>query len=143
MKQQIDVKIFFKLLLLFLCACQSTSKQPPSATVNENIANRIFTQKKPVVILSCIRCECFIDAVNSLYKNNSSVFQEFTFFTDTNCNKLNFKATYIAQKTLDSLSNDIFNLALIKSQGNSFEVKIVDTEQASQLLSVINQFLKN
>jgi len=62
--------------------------------------------------------------------------------TDTTCNKLLFSATHISNDIIERISEDIYNLTLLKKSGAVIKIKIVSVEDSRNADKVAESFFK-
>ncbi len=136
------IKYFLLLLycLIFYSSC-SESRKVSSVEVNQDILIKYFN-KSNIVLLSCVRCGCFVDLMNTLSKEEKLILQPYAIATDTNCNKISLQAIHIPQKVIDSISQDIYNITLIKKIGSVYDVRIIQTKEMRKTINIIKQYFK-
>lgn len=131
-----------KLILFFigfqLYGCHSSKSE--TVKVNTAVVRTIFPQKEKILIISCIKCSCFLPALNYAYKQDSSYFKTISVFADTSCNKWSFSVNHISQKLIDSIGDDMYNIILLKSNEDDYIARVIDSKESPRLLESIKFF---
>ena len=136
-----EKKLLIILLVLVLgCKNNDQGNEPPIEI------NAVFIQKytpaDKVIILTCTRCGCFVDALNTLNENEKSFLSKYPILTDTICNSLNIPSIFMDSKTMDSISTDIFNITLLKKKDNRFNVRIIKLNESNKIIPIIKDFFE-
>lgn len=141
--------MILKISLLFLSlvlleGCKTTNKIH-YIDINQKATYQYFNGQKKVLILSCVRCGCFINAMGSAYHKDKLFFDDINIFTDTTCTSLKFIKNHISQKKIDSISNEIYNITLLKKvyQNGEYIARIVETKESPRLLDICKEFFKD
>jgi hypothetical protein len=95
-----------------------------------------------IAILSCLRCHCFVEDFNLRYYKSGKKPEGYILLTDTTCNKLLFSATHISNDIIERISEDIYNLTLLKKSGAHIKIKIVSVEDSRNADKVAESFFK-
>ncbi len=132
------------LAISLFAGCSSVQKQIPVINLNQGIANRIFKGQSRVIILSCVRCGCFIQALPAAYSKDKSFFESVYLLTDTTCNSLKFIKNHIPQQEIDSISNAIYNIALFKKSNvkGEYKFRIIETKENAGISAICKDFFK-
>jgi hypothetical protein len=132
------------LAISLFAGCGSVQKQANSININQDKAGQLFKGQKNVMILSCVRCGCFIQALPAAYIKDRSFFESVYLLTDTTCNSLKFIKNHIPQQEIDGISNEIYNIALFKKSNEKGEYKfrIIETKENAEILAICKDFFK-
>lgn len=135
--------LLFTFIIIVFSNCSSTNK-PNDLVKIEVIKIKEWTGKTTgnFIVFSCIRCKCFNDEFALLKEKDIAFINSNTvFITDTICNKLKEISTfYKSQQSIDSLSEDLYNVTLIQLKVNTVKVKNIETKYSSNLMSIIKKF---
>lgn len=137
LKGNLIVLLFLTFLLSWKCTDEKHSQIIFDAQMLEN---SLLKNNDRVMIFSCIRCGCFIETINNVYKKDKDFFQTHRLVTDTNCNKLEATVHYISQKTIDSLCEDIYNVTLFKKRNNVVSCRLIETHESDNFLEICKEF---
>lgn len=135
-------KIIFGCLILFLCfqlGCEE-KKHNTKILVTKGEASYYFKNQKNILLLSCIKCNCFIDALEHANKQDSNYFKQLFIASDSNCTRLSFTTHHIPQHVMDSLDDNWYNVILLKKEGKDYFTRIISTDESNQLLQITKEF---
>ena len=122
------------------CRNQVSSHELP-IKYNEKNLDSLFQKYGPkLAILSCLRCQCFVEAYNrdtALQK-----MEGYVLMTDTTCNKMSTPVKNIRKREIDSISEDIYNLTFIKTEKGNVTFKILKVEDSKRIKSIAESFFK-
>ncbi len=93
-----------------------------------------------VMVLSCIRCGCFMSELPRAWRQDSTYFRQLWLVADTGCTRLPFLNGHVSQKELDGLSDELYNLVLIKREGNQYTGRIIETRESGEIRSICRRF---
>lgn len=131
-------KFFVIVASLFFFCCQS-KKEDPKLLLNVPMRDSLLAKYgNNIAILSCLRCGCFVQYFNDFNGKTEG----YVLLADTNCNKLNIPVHYISNDQVEQLSEDIYNLTLIKSEKGEIKSKIVKAGDSKQIAKDIRSFFK-
>ncbi len=88
------------------------------------------------IIISCVRCSCVIDDINSIELNNQKLLHEYLIIGDSSCLKslkVKNKIIHVPQIKLDSLSTDLYNVLIIKRVNGDYQTKMIKTEESANM----------
>ncbi len=137
-------KFPFFIFYFLLIGCKTSNKFTKIIKINQNQAAKIINDK-PVLIMSCIKCGCFIDVINDFEIKNPTLFNSYAFLTDKTCvsglkNVERFQQ--LNKATLDSLFEENYNVILVKRKNNDFESLLIETEGSKKFEKILLDFLK-
>jgi len=98
---------------------------------------------KKLAILSCLRCQCFVEDFNLRFYKAGKKPEGYILLTDTSCNKLLFSATHISNDIIEKISDDIYNLTLLKKSGTDIKIKTVAVEDSGKADKVAESFFNS
>jgi hypothetical protein len=78
--------------------------------------------------------------MNGAFKKDSTFFKQIYMVTDTNCTKLKFHMDYISQAGIDSISNEMYNVTLLKRVNGNYVGRMIETEESPKILEVVKTF---
>ncbi|MBN8686078.1 MAG: hypothetical protein J0M10_03630 [Chitinophagales bacterium] len=130
--------VFFILTLSLSCKGKNSTLEN-SEIINSDILKSHVSSDK-LVIVTCIRCGCFIDALNGLPESEMNYFSQYSILTDTNCNKLKMPAIHIDKLTIDSISTDIYNITLIKRENGLYKSRIIQLNESSKIVDIMKEY---
>ncbi len=88
------------------------------------------------IVISCIRCSCIIEDLNSLISKKDSLLNEYTFFGDTSCLEtflLKNEVIHIGQSSLDSISTDFYNILIYNKNKHGNKLKMIKTAESEKI----------
>lgn len=131
------------LCLILLLSCKNPHQANNNGVIlSKEILNK-WNTKKFIIILPCTRCGCFLTVLNNIKGVDSTfITNEATFITDSSCNKTKFKFIHKEQKQIDSLSDDIYNITLIKRNESEIKVRIIKTTESDQTVKILKRFFE-
>lgn len=107
------------------------------------IPDEDFTKIVPIgkkgLFLTCTRCGCFVDELNSIYRRNPALIEKVLFLSDTNCNKLVFRTTHLSQSSADSISLKFYNAVVFEKISGMVKCRILSVEESPKLESILEQ----
>jgi hypothetical protein len=116
-------------LLLLICGCSSSPKQQKFA----GFAGLCKGDK--TIVISCIRCSCVIEVLNHTIETNPGLLNGYSFVGDTTCNGgflWRSKMFHYSQKQLDSISTELYNMLIIKTNGGGKTLRLIETLEAPE-----------
>jgi hypothetical protein len=137
-------RLALPLAFLGLVACQQGQPQLPPTYLRVDKA--LFAQKlhsQPALYLSCVRCDCMVDELNSLYRRKPQLLRRFTFFADTHCIKrLDFKhgITHSPQLFLDSVYDENYGVLVFRRQADTIEGRLIKTEEVLDMGRILEGY---
>ncbi len=127
-------------LTLFLSCKNSYQVNNNDITLSRDMLNK-WNTKKFIVVFPCTRCSCFLAVLNNIKGLDSTfIANETTLITDSSCNKTKFKFNHREQKQIDSLSDDIYNITLIKKNEIGVKIRIINTTESDQTVKIFRTF---
>jgi hypothetical protein len=131
-------------IIFLLTGCGTGNKQTHVIDLNQGMATKLFNGQKNVMILSCTRCGCFLQALPAAYAKDKLFFDKVYLVTDTTCNSLKFIKNHISQQRMDSISDEIYNITLCKQlPGNrEYITRIIETKENARILDICKDFFK-
>ncbi len=96
------------------------------------------------IIVSCIRCTCVVEELDSYYLVNDNFVTKVPLYADTNCLQpfLKKKINHLNQRVLDSIYEKNYNLILFKREGSTYNFKLVKTEDAIKFPQIAKAFFE-
>jgi hypothetical protein len=136
---------FLLILLATFASCKSRDHNIPVAlSGKQKVADSLFKLYGPKIgILSCLRCDCFRNTLNKHYSETGKSPVDFILMTDTNCTKLNFPVVHLPDSIAAHISDDFYNIVLLKKQQDSVVYKILTVDESPQLNKIADLFFKN
>ncbi|GEM_PF-3337081 len=138
------MKLGIKVLILLpflLVACNSVdTNKNTSLNFNVDRAGELFKGATNILLLPCVGCGCFKEALPEAYKKDSAAFKGVTIFSDTSCTDFSFKYDHIAQKDLDNLSEDFYNIILLKYENDNYVSRILDSKESHKIAAICKVF---
>ncbi len=135
-----------KLILLIalwslLIACSATRRGALPVNLNAPMADSLFNRfGDNIAIVSCLRCACFVDALNKEFVEKSVVPTGYILITDTSCNKFRFNVQHVPAATLDRLSDDIYNVTFLQKRDTGIAYRILHIEESARIHSIAQRF---
>ena len=115
-----------------------------SLPINQEKAHNLFRDQKQIIVLTCISCSCFKQAIDAGQKKDSSFWNRLNIFCDSSCVKLQIpNSIHIDQKALDSVSEDLYNMVLFREVKGNYEVMIIDSKNNNNLKNIIKEFFEH
>ena len=101
-------------LAIFSFMCKGSKKMiTEKVNINKKELDSIMSiHGGKVAILSCLRCQCFVEDFNLRFYKSGKKPEGYILLTDTTCNKLLFSVTHISTDIIEKISDDIYNLTL-------------------------------
>jgi hypothetical protein len=118
--------------------CRNTKQANPNFDIVA--AKKMFHNNENIMLLPCVACGCFKPALEDAYKKDSIFFNSVYFVTDSTCSKFPFSNAHISQRRLDSLSDEFYNVTLIKFEGDKYKVRIINSDENGNLLKIAKSF---
>ena len=134
--------LIFVLTLISL-TCTNATKNDQKILVNQNVANKLFKGHDKILLLSCVRCGCFLDALENLYRKDSIFLKTIYLITDTNCTKFTFTLNHISQNQIDSISDDLYNVVLFKKTKSGYQVREIETKESPKILEISRDYFND
>jgi hypothetical protein len=133
-------KISKSLITVFLfIGCKAKA---PVLSIDQTVASTYFNAERRIIVLSCVRCRCFVDALNNAWKTDSDYLKSVAVYADTTCTKLVFPVKHISQSNIDNLSSDLYNVILLKKTDNKYDFRIVQTKENHRFINLYTQFFR-
>lgn len=139
---QMKKNIFFIFIFIFF-GCKSNNQGNEVPIRINTAAVRKYTPKDSLVIVTCTRCNCFVEALNSLTETEKLYISQYPILSDSNCNSLNIPSIFIDRRAIDSISVDIYNITLLKKKANRFDVRIIQLSESREIMNVMKDFFEN
>jgi len=131
------------LILPVLVKCTSSSHSSDSIKFDSNEINKVLDQNGDnIALLSCLRCGCFVDAYNSIFKKSGKKPEGYVLLADTLCNKFLFPVINIPAGDFEKISDEIYNLTLFKRRNKTITTKILQVEDSKKMEKIITLFFK-
>lgn len=131
-------------IIVFLATCKDPTqgiKPTEGIKINSDILQKYAGEKNTYIIMSCVRCSCFDGDLKRIKPADIEYLRQFIFITDTTCGKIEFSNAHLSQNIIDSISDDIYNITLIKrNSNNGFLVRIIKQEESTQFLKICRTF---
>lgn len=127
-------------VLCFALSCHQEPKKSIPIILNLQKARLLFNNESNIMIFPCPSCGCFEPALNDAFLKDQTLFDEIYFLTDTNCHSTVIPPNHIDQIQLDSLSDELYNIVLIKALGDTYHVRIVESSENGKLRSIVRGF---
>lgn len=123
--------------------CTSSSYSSTSIKLDSKEINKVLDQNgNNIALLSCLRCGCFVDAYNRTFKESGKKPEGYVLLADTLCNKFVFPVINIPAGDIEKISDEIYNLTLIKRSNKNITTKILQVEDSKKMEKVIANFFK-
>jgi hypothetical protein len=110
---------------------------------------RYFTGELPekavadkVVVFYGRKCGCFIQDLNKSWAKDSNYIKTLHIYGDTLYNRLQFPIHHLAQSCIDTLSEDIYNVTLMRMSNGKINFRILETEESGKFVSVAKKFFE-
>jgi predicted nucleic-acid-binding Zn-ribbon protein len=135
----------FILLFIFplLMKCRSNSEASKQFEFNLEEMNKILNQNgNNIALLSCLRCGCFVDVYNKEFKEKGTRPTEYILLADTTCNKFLFQVNFLSSNDIEKISDEMYNLTLVKRRDKTIITKILQVEDSKNLEVAIGRFFK-
>lgn len=130
------------ILCLFLFSCYNNIKKNHDLSINTGLLSKYSDQSDKTIILSCISCSCFKPILTNLSDVDKLTLSKYRILGDTNCFKTKLPITQIRQNTIDSLSDDIYNITLVRKVGEKYNLRIIETNESSKLVAICRDFFE-
>jgi hypothetical protein len=133
----------FTFSCFFSASCMSNKKSTSAFKYNEPLLNKTLIKDEGVFI-TCLSCTCFTRELKNIYLKDSSFFLKYPFFIIKDCNP-DFNnhekfMTTIRQSYSDSISEEIYNVTLVKKIQNEYTFRILKVEESDNLKKIIVSF---
>jgi hypothetical protein len=134
--------VFVLFLFILWESCINKKKENNILTVNYSVLRN--QDNKPLLFISCLRCSCFNNVLNTLYKKTPELLQRFTIYADSSCSGVflfNSIIHHQPQSYLDSLFEENYNLVVIKKDNSgSYFTRLIETAESDRTPEILNQF---
>lgn len=133
------------ILMLPIIACKSPKGNPGGMAEEKYVQTNLFASQPDIMILSCVRCSCFDKDLPVAYQKDSLFFKRIYLVADSICGIRQIPYHSIQQSRIDELSEDFFNIILLRKTGNGNEYKyrIIQTKESRNLLEITKAFYRN
>jgi hypothetical protein len=132
--------LFFSFGLMISC---NSSKKEYQIVGNRKIVDSITSiYGNSLALMSCLRCECFIDEYNKIYYENSTINLGYILLTDTSCNRMNFAVQHIGSSVVERISEEFFNVVFLRKRNGEYEFKILTVEESKKLQEIAKSFFE-
>jgi hypothetical protein len=128
-------------LILIILSCRNVVKSR-EIVINQSVAMDIY-KDKPVLLISCVKCGCFLDILSKPSDALVSTLSRYEILADSNCiskSKLPVQVGYISQTKIDNLFEDNYNLIVLSKRDNVFKSKLIETEGSPYLNKILSAF---
>lgn len=126
------------------CRNKEATVAAPAANFNRAIMDSLFNAHGDKLgILMCLRCDCFRATLNQLYKETGHAPSGFVLMADSTCTKLNFPFIHLPNAIAGNMSEDIYNLVLLRRDRDSFAYKILSVNESPKMQEVADEFFAN
>lgn len=132
--------VIISILSFYSCESKVSSIQ------NGNIDTLKLANKfgdKPLLFISCLRCECFNEELNKIYNRNPKVFKKFIVYADTACSKqFNFGSiiNHSSQLFLDTVYDENYNVVLFKKVEEKVIWKTINANESEKTETIFTEF---
>lgn len=131
--------LFF--LLIFLLSCKQDNRS--EVIIDQTAALQNFNGKEKVLLVSCLKCNCFNEDIPRAYQKDSLFFKSLDVFADTSCSKWGFRVNHLPLQKIDSLGEDIYNVILLRLKDGVYTCRVVSSKEGRQLLEIAQRFFEN
>jgi len=139
----INTNYIVALMLPVFMKCTSSSYSSTSIKLDSKEINKVLDQNgNNIALLSCLRCGCFVDAYNRTFKESGKKPEGYVLLADTLCNKFVFPVINIPAGDIEKISDEIYNLTLIKRSNKNITTKILQVDDSKKMEKVIANFFK-
>ena len=133
------IKFILSLVILFsIASCTTTENIKWNTALLKNKFN-----EKPLLFIACVRCGCMIDALNKIFKKDSTLLGKFVIYADTSCIRniiFRKKVNHSSQTLLDSVYDENYSVILFKKQNNSIKHYLIKTEESTKMSKILADF---
>ena len=138
-----NTSYIFALILPVLLKCTSPSHNSDSIKLDAKEINQVLDQNgNNIALLSCLRCGCFVDAYNRIFKESGKRPEGYVLLADTLCNEFLFPVINITSDNIEKISDEIYNLTLVKRRAKTITTKILQVEDSKKMEKIITHFFK-
>jgi hypothetical protein len=137
------------LLVLSLVSATCRSKgnaNHANVKIDAAAYTRYFTDgdlvNNKVVIFYGQKCGCFIQDLNKGWAKDSSFIKTLHIYGDTSYNRLRFPINHLPQSCIDTLSEDIYNVTLMKKGNGKIDFRILETTESGKFVSIAKKFFE-
>lgn len=130
----------FIYLLFFIISCSSNKKE--ALEIDQSKAKLYFQEKERVLLVSCLKCSCFIPAIESAYNQDSSFLRTIYMATDTGCNSYRIKFEHVSQSKMDEISDNLYNVVLFKLKRGTYITRVIDSKESPQIIQIAKSFFE-
>lgn len=129
--------LFF--VFVAVLACKSPQKYLPK--VNQEQANLFFkSDSKKHLVYSRMSCGCMRDVLLNPSAKLREILSSVAIYADTNTIKPIMPFNSVAQKSIDSVSLDFYNITLVKKVDDKFVIRILASEEILQAEKIIKDW---
>lgn len=119
------------------------SYRPSSVRIDSKEITKVLDQNgNNIALLSCLRCGCFVDAYNRAFRESGRKPEGYVLLADTLCNKFLFPVTNIPASDIEKISDEIYNLTLVKRRNKTLTTKILHVEDSKRMEKIITHFFR-
>jgi hypothetical protein len=138
MRNFVACLIFLTSLSFFGCARKNSGNAEKVFYSKDALTQHMVADK--IILVTCTRCGCFVDALNNLASDDYEYISTFPVLNDTNCNRLKIPNHYIDRKAIDSISTDLYNVVLIKRSNGHYQFKILSLSESANIAIAIRNY---
>jgi hypothetical protein len=135
-------KYLFLSLFFIGCGNVSNSSKQTIKISSEALLN-FPSEKGCYIIISCVRCSCFNTVIRNFKAEEKEYFSHITILADTTCTKTNIPALHTTQKLIDGISEDIYNITLVKRMNGQVVNRIIQTDESSNFFLICKKFFSS
>lgn len=121
---------------ILLCSCMTSLK------LDEELLRRSCPSESGIII-SCTRCSCIQEDL-AAFLSDGPPMTSLQLYGDTNCvkNSVYSNLRHLSQQTLDSIYEKNYNLLLFRKENLKVKVKLLKTEESSELKRIAGEFFE-
>ncbi len=136
------IQIFLLLLLHFsVISCNNNHVPDVKIALNNQLVDSLmYLHGNNIAILSCLRCNCFVESYTKKYRDQAYVPTGYSLFADSFCTKLPIPTIQLPQKVMDRISEDIYNLTLLKKRDGKLLVYVIPVNKSKTLGKITQKF---
>lgn len=132
------------ILFLFVIACKVPKENQEENIKEKYVRTNLFALQPDVMVISCIRCSCFDKDLPDAYRKDSLFFKRIYIVADSTCGIRQLLYQPVQQSRIDELSEDFFNIILLRKTGtgNEYKYRIIQTKESRNLLDIAKSFFR-
>jgi hypothetical protein len=126
---------------LFSCRSSITNR---AIDIDESFIGSVYNDK-PILLISCIKCGCFIDILSKPTNELTNILSKYEIYADSACTDkkiLPFHIRHIPQLKIDSIFSENYNLIIVNKSENTFRARLIETDGSSKLDKILSTFLE-